>query len=268
MISRFERTVNYAILLVFAALVLMPLASIVAGAIAAPSAGATGGIHLENFPAAWTQARFGRYMTNSFLVTGTVLAISVVVSTLAGFALGTMTFRGSGLLFYLFLLGIMVPAEAIVIPLFFDLRALGLTDTLLGVALPQIAQSTAFGTYWMRTYFRASNRSISEAARIDGAGTIRTLWSIQLPVARPALVTLVVLLFMWTWNEFLIPLIMSPTGKMRTVPLGLAFFQGQHTVDHTLMAAAAVMVALPVVVVYLFLQRHFIRGMLEGAVRE
>jgi raffinose/stachyose/melibiose transport system permease protein len=171
-------------------------------------------------------------------------------------------------IFYLFLLGIMVPAEAIIIPLFFDLRSLGLTDTIIAVAMPQVAQSTAFGTYWMRTYFRASNPSISEAARIDGAGTMRTLWSIQLPVARPAVITLVVLVFMWTWNEFLIPLIMSPTGKMRTAPLGLAFFQGQHTVDATLMPAAAVMVGLPVVIVYLFLQRHFIRGMIEGAVKD
>ncbi|MDR1295286.1 MAG: carbohydrate ABC transporter permease [Bifidobacteriaceae bacterium] len=269
MIPRLERSVNYVILGVFAALVLVPLVNVVVEALGLASAGnRTGGIHLENFPEAWREARFSTYMANSVLVTVTVLVIAVVVSTLAGFALGTMTFRGSGVLFYLFLLGIMVPAEAIVIPLFFDLRALGLTDTLWGVALPQVAQSTAFGTYWMRTYFRASNRSIAEAARIDGAGSLRALWSIHLPIARPALVTLVVLLFMWTWNEFLIPLVMSPTGTMRTVPLGLAFFQGQHTVDHTLMAAAAVMVALPVIGVYLCAQRHFIRGMLEGAVRE
>ncbi|MDR2348247.1 MAG: carbohydrate ABC transporter permease, partial [Bifidobacteriaceae bacterium] len=217
---------------------------------------------------AWAEAHFDRYLVNSLLVTLTVLAVALVVSVAAGYALGTMRFRGAQSLFYLFLLGIMVPAEAIVIPLFFDLRALGLTDTLFAVAMPQAAMSTAFGTYWMRTYFRSANRAISEAAKLDGAGPLRTLWSVQLPVARPAIVTLTVLVFMWTWNEFLIPLIMSPTGKMRTMPQGLAFFQGQHTTDEALLAAAAVMVALPVVIVYLFLQRHFIRGMLEGAVKD
>ncbi|MDR0432060.1 MAG: carbohydrate ABC transporter permease [Bifidobacteriaceae bacterium] len=267
MISRFERTANYAILIVFAALVLVPLVNVVATALGGPASDRTG-IHLENFAQAWQQARFSTYMANSVTVTLTVLAISLIVSTLAGYALGTMTFRGSTVIFYLFLLGIMVPGEAIVIPLFFDMRALGMTDTLWAVAMPQVAQSIAFGTYWMRTYFRASNRSIAEAARIDGAGPLRALWSVELPIARPALVTLIVLLFMWTWNEFLIPLVMSPTGKMRTAPLGLAFFQGQHTVDDTLMAAAAVMVALPVVGVYLFAQRHFIKGMLEGTVYE
>jgi raffinose/stachyose/melibiose transport system permease protein len=268
MISRRERAVNYAIVVFFAALVLLPIVSVVAEALAPASAGQSGAVHLENFPAAWRLGHFSSYLANSVMVTVTVLSISLVVSALAGFALGTMTFPGANVLFYLFLVGIMVPAEAIVIPLFFDLRSLGLTDTLWGVALPQVAQSTAFGVYWMRTYFRSSNRSIGEAARIDGAGIGRALWSIHLPIARPALVTLIVLLFMWTWNDFLIPLIMSPTGKMRTAPLGLAFFQGQHTVDDALLAAGAVMVALPVVVVYLFCQRHFIRGMLEGAVRD
>jgi raffinose/stachyose/melibiose transport system permease protein len=259
---------NYVVLIVFASIILGPLATIFTTAFGPESAADAGGIHLENFSQAWAAAKFDKYLVNSLMVTLTVLAISLTVSLAAGYALGTMRFWGSEVLFYVFLLGIMVPAEAIVIPLFFDLRALGLTDTLLAVAMPQVAMSTAFGTYWMRTYFRSSNPAITEAAKLDGAGPLRTLWSVQLPVARPAIVTLTVLVFMWTWNEFLIPLIMSPTGKMRTMPQGLAFFQGQHTTDTALLAAAAVMVALPVVIVYLFLQRHFIRGMLEGAVKD
>jgi raffinose/stachyose/melibiose transport system permease protein len=179
-----------------------------------------------------------------------------------------MRFRGADALFYVMLLGIMMPAEAIVVPLFFDLRTFGLTDTIWAVALPQVAQSVAFGTYWMRAYFKSVNPSIMDAARVDGASKGRILFSILVPMGRPAITTMVVLMFMWTWNEFLIPLVMSPSGEFRTAPLGLAFFQGQYTQGTALLAAAAVMVALPVVVLYFLMQRHFIKGMLEGAVKE
>ncbi|WP_207785690.1 carbohydrate ABC transporter permease [Ancrocorticia populi] len=135
------------------------------------------------------------------------------------------------------------------------------------VALPQIAQSLAFGTFWMRAFFRGVDPSLIEAAQLDGAGHIRTLWSVLLPIARPAVVTQVVLTFMWTWNDFLIPLVMSPAGKMRTAPLGLAFFQGQYTSGTTLLAAGAVLVALPMVILYLLLQKQFIAGMTDGAVK-
>ncbi|MGC3952941.1 MAG: carbohydrate ABC transporter permease [Propionicimonas sp.] len=192
----------------------------------------------------------------------------MTASILAGYALGTMRFRGQGVVFWLFLLGIMVPTEAFVVPLFFDLRQLGLTNTIWGVALPQVAMSIAFGTYWMRTYFRSAPTALIEAARLDGAGPLRILWQILVPIGRPAILTLVLLVFMWTWNEFLIPLVMSPNATVRTAPLGLAFFQGQYTQGTALLAAGAVLVAAPVVVLYIFLQRHFIRGMLEGAVRE
>lgn len=267
--STTEVGMNYLILLGMAVVSLWPILTIVVQALgpASPEAAAVGGLHPENFVEAWGQGQFSTYMRNSVLVSLTVVAVSVVVSVLAGYAFGTMTFRGSTGLFYLFLFGIMVPAEAIVVPLFFDLRQLRLVNTLVAVAGPQIAQSIAFGTYWMRTYFRASDRAITEAAIVDGAAPRQVLWRVQAPIARPAILTLVVLVFMWTWNEFLIPLVMSPSGTLRTAPLGLAFFQGQHVTNYALMGAAAVTVAAPVVIVYLFAQRYFIAGMTEGAVK-
>ena len=267
--ARSEVIANYAILIGFAAIALWPVLTVLAQAFgpASPEAAAAGGLHLENFALAWDEGRFSRYMVNSVLVSGTVVVVSVVLSVLAGYAFGTMRFRGSTVLFYLFLFGIMVPTEAIIVPLFFDLRDLGLVNTLVAVAGPQTAQSIAFGTYWMRTYFRSSDPAITEAAIIDGAAPRQVLWRVQAPIARPAILTLVVLVFMWTWNEFLIPLVMSPTGALRTAPLGLAFFQGQHVTNYALMGAAAVMVALPVVLVYLVAQRYFIAGMTEGAVK-
>ena len=269
-VGRAERIGNYAIMAVFAAMVLWPIVTVLVTAF-----GPTTIRHElegqffnpENFVLAWTEGRFGQYLLASLSVTVTVAVIAIVCSVLAGYAFGTMRFRGSTLLFYVFLLGIMVPTEAIIVPLHFDLRTFGLTDTLWGVALPQIAQSIAFGTYWMRAWFRQAPRDLMDAARLDGASSLRTLVQVLVPIARPAITTLTVLIVMWTWNEFLIPLAMSPAGTFRTAPFGLARFDGQYTEGTALLAAGAVFVALPVVILYVLLQRHFIRGVLDGGLK-
>ncbi|MBB5792028.1 carbohydrate ABC transporter permease [Jiangella mangrovi] len=267
MISRGERLGNYAVLALFAVIAVYPVLLILQTALSNDQIGGGGSFHWENFADAWDQGHFGSYLRTSVIVAVLVVGLSTLLSILAGYAFGTMRFRGSEVIFYLILLGIMVPAEALVIALYFDLRELGLTNTLVAIVMPQVAQSTAFGTFWMRAYFRGSSREVIEAARIDGAGHWATLWRILVPMGRPALTTMIVLVFMWTWNEFLIPLIMATDESLRTAPLGLAFFQGQYTSGTALLAAGATLVALPVVVLYLFLQRHFIRGMVEGAVK-
>jgi raffinose/stachyose/melibiose transport system permease protein len=258
-ISRAERTVNYAILLLFAAFALWPILTVLGAALGPDDAGGGGG-GPANFAAAWEEGRFGPSMLTSVAVSGFVVVTAGVLSVLTGYAFGTMRVPGASVLFPLFLLGLMVPTEVIVVPLYFD--------TFWAIALPQVAQSLAFGTFWMRAYFRSQPVSLIEAGRLDGAGSWRILWQILVPPGRPAIVTMTVLTFMWTWNEFLIPLVMATDEALRTAPLGLAFFQGQYTSGFTLLAAGAVIVAAPVVIVYLFLQRHFIRGMLDGAVRE
>jgi raffinose/stachyose/melibiose transport system permease protein len=151
--------------------------------------------------------------------------------------------------------------------LYYDFRDAGLTDTYWALILPQAGTSIAFGTFWMRAFFRSVPPSLVEAARIDGASSWFTLWRVLLPLAKPAVLTMVVLLFMWTWNEFLLALVMVTDEGLRTAPLGLSFFVGRNQADLTLLAAGAVIVATPVVVLYVFLQRHFIRGMVSGAVK-
>lgn len=268
MISRVERAVTYLLLILAAAFALYPMILILITALQPDQLGGTGAFHFENFVTAWQVGRFGTYLANSVLVAVVVVVVSGIVSCLAGYAFGTMTFRGSGLLFYVLLLGLMVPSEAIVIPLYYDLRDLNLTDTYAALILPQIAQSLAFSVFWMRQYFRSVPREITEAARMDGASPLRTFFSILLPMGRPAVITMVLLVLMWTWNEFLLPLVMLPTEEgLRTAPLGLSFFRGQYTQGTALLSAGAVLVALPIVVFYLFAQRHFIRGMLEGSVK-
>lgn len=265
--SAIERTMTYGVLLVAALFALYPMGLILFTAVQPEQIGAGTGFELDNFATAWNRGRFGSYLETSVIVSVSVVLISTLLASLAGYAFGTMRFRGSSILFYLLLLGLMVPSEAVVIPLYYDFRTLGLLDSYTSLIFPQVAQSLAFGTFWMRAYFRSSSREVIEAARIDGASHFRIFWSILMPMGRPAIITMMVLVFMWTWNEFLLPLVMITDESMRTAPLGLAFFKGQYTSGESLLAAGAVLVALPVVVFYIFAQRHFIRGMVEGSVK-
>jgi raffinose/stachyose/melibiose transport system permease protein len=261
--SRAERTTTYAVLIVFTVIAVFPLLAVASQAFGLPHPSTSA------FTGAWRKGHFARYLTNSLIVVTVVVLAASVLSILAGYALGTMEFTGATALFYVFLAGLMVPTEAIVVPLYFDLRSVGLDNTLPGLMLPQIAQSVSFGVFWMRAYFRSAPRSLIEASRMDGASSWTTLWRVLLPVGRPAILTMVVLIAMWTWNEFLLALvIMNSNEDLRTAPLGLSIFQGQHQTEYQMLMAAALIVAAPVVLVYVFLQRHFIAGMLSGAIKE
>jgi raffinose/stachyose/melibiose transport system permease protein len=270
-IARREQFLAHLLLGVFALIALVPVAGIVLTALQDPSEvasfGEPNGVHAGNFATAWEEAGFGTYLRSSVIVTISVVAVSTVLSILAGYAFGLMRFRGDQALFYLFLLGLMVPLEATIVPLYYDLRDLGLTDTYWALILPQAGISVAFGTFWMRAFFRSVPRSLVEAARLDGSSSWSTLWRVVLPLGRPAVLTMVLLVAMWTWNEFLLALVMVSDEGLRTAPLGLAFFQGRNTSDLQLLAAGSVIVAAPIVALYLFLQRHFIRGMLAGALK-
>ncbi len=271
MTSRRDQALTYTVLGVFSLFALLPIVGIVVTALqrqgSSANFGTPDGLSFSNFSRAWEQANFGDYLQSSALVTVVVVVAACLLSVLAGYAFGLMRFRGSEALFYLFLLGLVVPQEATIVPLYYDLRDLELTDTYWALILPQAALSTAFGTFWMRAFFRSTSGALVEASRLDGASSFVTLWRVLLPQAWPAITTMVVLVFMWTWNEFLLALVMVSDDNLRTAPLGLSFFQGRNTSNLTLLAAGAVIVATPVVVLYMFLQRHFIRGMLSGAVK-
>lgn len=267
-VSRSEQTLNYVILTLFTLFAIFPIVTIIITSLRPQLGVTTPGPHWNNILDAWHAGEFGPALLRSLAVAALVVPVALIVSILAGYAFGTMRFRGSEVLFYLFLFGLMVPAEAIVVPLFYDLRTLHLTDTIWAVAMPQVAQSIAFGTFWMRAQFRAMPTSLIEAASIDGCSGLTTLRRILVPPATASIATVSVLMFMWTWNEFLIPLVMSPGATWRTAPLGLSVFKGQYTADGALMAAGGLIIAAPIVVVFLTLQRYFINGMLEGASKE
>lgn len=262
-----------ALLFAFAAITALPILGIVLLSLQPEGAQLSGfewpdRLHFGNYARAFATAHFGSYLASSLIVSSAVTAGTVVVSTLAGYAFGTMRFAGRDFLFYLLLAGLVIPFEAVIVPLYVELRTLGLANTRGSVILPLIGVNAAFGTFWMRAYFRAVPRELIEAASLDGAGSSRILWRVLLPGARPALLTLVVLVFMWSWNEFLLPLVMLAREDLRTAPLGLAFFAGRYTTDLAGMAAAAVMVALPVVALFVATHRRFVHGMWVGAVKQ
>jgi raffinose/stachyose/melibiose transport system permease protein len=272
--ARREQLLSYTVLGVFAVIALYPILSILLLALHERSDLVTGfsipdTLDFGTFQQAWELGSFDRGLINSFVVAASVAVATAVLSTLAGYAFGAMRFRGSDALFYLLLVGLIFPYEATVIPLYYVFRDAGLTDSYWALILPQIGLSVPFGTFWMRAFFRSTPSSLVEASRLDGASSFAALWRVLLPQAWPAITTMVVLVFMWTWNEFLLALVMIQSDELRTAPLGLALFSGANrTQDPTLTAAAAVLVALPVVIVYVFLQRSFIRGMFAGAIKE
>jgi raffinose/stachyose/melibiose transport system permease protein len=272
--ARREQVLSYAVLAGFAVLALYPILSIILLALHRRSDLVTGfaipdHLSLDTFREAWNLGGFSSGLRNSLIVAAAVSLATAVLSTLAGYAFGTMRFRGSNALFYLLLIGLIFPYEATVIPLYYVFRDVGLTDSLWALILPQIGLSVPFGTFWMRAFFRSTPGALVEASRLDGASSFATLVRVLLPQAWPAITTMVVLVFMWTWNEFLLALVMIQSDSLRTAPLDLALFAGTNRYsDPTLTAAAAVLVALPIMVVYIFLQRSFIRGMFAGSVKE
>jgi raffinose/stachyose/melibiose transport system permease protein len=272
MFTRSERFWTYVVLFGFSVLAVYPLLSILLLALNEPGSAVSGiaiptHLSIDAFVAAWTQGDFGAALASSTIVAVPVVVISLVLSIFTGYAFGTMRFVGSGALFYVLLVGILFPYEALIAPLYYDFRAVGLTNNYLALILPQIGFSVSFGTVWMRGFFRSSPRALIEAARVDGAGSWTILWRVLAPLARPSILTLAVLVFMNTWNEFLLALVLIQNDSMRTAPVVLAFFSGgQHIRDPILIGAAAVLVAAPVVIVYSLLQRQFLRGLLEGAI--
>jgi len=200
-----------------------------------------------------------------------VVIVSIVLSLLSGYAFGLMSFPGENALLLLVMLGLMAPSEAVIIPLWHLMDTLGLRNTYWALILPQIALSFSFGTFWMRAHFKGMPRELIDAAVVDGCNTSpfsprNVLWRILLPLSGPALMSLVVLVFMWTWNEFFLVLVIGG-GEYRTLPVGLALLRGRYSSDVPVMAAASTIVSLPVLVIYLIFQRHFIRGMVSGALK-
>lgn len=275
MVPRREQAVSYAILLAFAVFAVYPFISTTLVAFNPPDASVRGLAipqpwSLDSFFAAWSDpdASIGRSLFNSMVLATVVVVASVFLSILTGFAFGTMKFRGSSALFYFFLIGLIVPYEATIIPLYYEFRGLRLTDTYWSMILPDIGGSLAFGTFWMTSFFRGFPRELIDAARSDGASSWQTLWRVTVPTAGAAIFALATILFIWTWNNLLLAIVMIPNPELQMAPAALNFFVGrQFGINYQVTCAAAILVALPVLVVYYVLQRRYGADVLAGSLK-
>jgi raffinose/stachyose/melibiose transport system permease protein len=272
MLSRAERLACLGILLLAAVVTLYPLIVLVSTGLS-PGSG-SGGISfgprlsLSAFEYAWKSGDFSRYMLNTAIVTISVVVISTVVAVLAGYAIALVKPPGARWVLYTAVFGFMLPVEALIVPWYYQFQSAGLVNTYWAMILPQAAQSIAFGTFWMYVAFRSIPRSLSESAVIDGASRLALLWRILVPNVGPAVKTMAALVFLWTWNAFLLPLVMVSNQSLYTVTVGLSTFQGAHFNNYAALAAGSCLAALPVVLVYLFAQRSFIAGLFAGSVVE
>lgn len=225
------------------------------------------GIFLDNIVNAWVKGRFGNYFINSIIITLPTVIGVVVLSALGGYGIARFRFRGRMLIFYTMLLGLTIPFQSVMIPLYYQLLAMGLLGSYLAVILPSIAFGLPFGIFLMQSFFEDLPHELTEAARVDGCSEFRIFRSVMLPLARPAISTLIVFQFMRTWNEFLMPLLYLQDEARRPIPLGLMFFQGAYTRDIGLIAAGVSLSTIPVIIVYLIFQRQFVKGLTAGAVK-
>ncbi|GIH25870.1 sugar ABC transporter permease [Acrocarpospora phusangensis] len=189
----------------------------------------------------------------------------VTVAALAGYAFARMPFRGSNVLFGLFIAMLMVPSQLFLIGQYQLIRDLRLLDTLPALAIPGLF--SAFGTFLMRQAFLNMPKDYEEAARLDGANPFQVFWHVMLPMARPMLAALTVLTGLYSWNDLLWPLIVSPSGENRPLPVGLAGLQGQFGTDYPTLMAGALVCSIPLVIVFLVLQRQFFAGIANSGLK-
>jgi raffinose/stachyose/melibiose transport system permease protein len=224
--------------------------------------------HPENYPRAWVASNIGRLYWNSIYVSTVSMVATVAVSALAGYGLGRIRFAGRGLVYGIVLVGLTIPLQIALIPLFINLRTLGLINTPLALIGPYTAFGLAFGTYIMKGFFQGLPRELEEAARLDGAGEFRIFAWVMLPLTRPALATVAIFVFLQNWNEFLFALTFITEGRMRTLPTGIyALLSSEFYGNYPILAASLVLFSVPVLVLYFLFQQQFIEGLTAGAVK-
>jgi multiple sugar transport system permease protein len=224
-------------------------------------------LNWSNFSQAWLQGNGRVYMVNSFLVTIPATIGSITCGVLAGYVFSKLPFRGSDLLFMLVIAGMFFPPQIVLIPLFRFFNTIGLYDTLWPMIIVHIAFGIPICTLVLRNFFSSIPNAIRESAVIDGANEFQVLTRIILPVSMPALAVLATLQFTWIWNDFLWPIIFTQSDRWRTIMVGLISLKGQYSVAYGVQGAMALIASIPTLIIFIFFQRYFIRGLTMGAVK-
>jgi ABC-type glycerol-3-phosphate transport system permease component len=277
---RFSRSVAFAALLGYSAWLVFPMIwvaysslkpddAIFRDTFALPSAS---DLRTDNYARAWSGAHFGGYFMNSVVVTGASVALIVSLGAMAAYALSRFSHPAGRVVFGLMMAGLTIPAQLAVVPLFFELRALGLLNSRIGLILVYTANGLPFAIFILAGFFRSLPRSLYEAAVVDGCGEFSAFWRVLLPLARPGLVTVAIFQFIGVWREyfFAFMLVNGDTGQAaRTLPLGLANLSiaAEYRTEYGMLFAGIVLVTLPILAVYLALQRQIVRGIAAGALK-
>ncbi len=219
-----------------------------------------------NYQHIWTRIPFGLFFRNSLIYSLTVTLVSLFFDSMCAYALARLNFRGREIIFFIILATLMIPTQVTMIPLFINLSNMGWINTFPGLIVPHI--TSAFGIFLLRQFFLSIPKELEDAARIDGASELRIYWQIILPLSRTAIATLFVFHFMYNWNDFLWPLVVTTSETMRTLPAGLALFMGDHNVEYGLLMAGSVISAAPLLLAFLFAQKYFIRGIAFTGLKE
>ena len=267
------QTLLHIVLAVLAVFTLMPVVLVISTTLKTPEDvrinpfGLFSSFSFQNIIDAWTVGRFSDYLLNSILLTVPSTLLVVVISVMAGYTFARLPFRGRTVMFYLVVLGLLVPFFTFMIPLYFQLRSLGLLDTLPGAILVLTSTGISFGTFFMRAFFSDLPVELEQAARVDGASEWQIFTRVMLPLVGSGIGALTVFTFLANWNNFLIPLLYLPSGEFRPLTAGLYMFTGGRTLDIGPLAAGTLITILPVIVLFVLLQKQVTQGFISGAVK-
>lgn len=220
-----------------------------------------------NFVEAFNVANMTVLLGSSTFILIAVVPVSLVISTMAGFAIGHLRIPGSRILLFLFVFGLTLPFSGIIVPLYHLERAMGIYNTRFAIVLPLIGLYMPFAVFWMRAHFVNMPAEISEAARVDGANTWGLFWRIHLPLARAPIASLGILMAVWTWNQFLIALVLVEDPAQRTMAGALGAFQGHYATNVPLLCAGTILILLPTLIIFILFQRQIISALLQGSVK-
>lgn len=267
------QTITHVVLIALAAITLMPVVLVISTTLKTPQDvrvnpfGLFTSFSFQNLIDAWTLGRFSDYLVDSILLTVPSTILVVAISTTAGYTFARLPFRGRTFLFYLVVLGLLVPFFTFMIPLYFQLRSIGLLDTLPGAVLVLTSTGISFGTFFMRAFFAELPVEFEQSARVDGASEWQIFVRVMLPLVGSGIGALTVFTFLANWNNFLIPLLYLPSGQYRPLTAGLYMFTGGRSLDIGPLAAGTLITILPVIVLFVVLQRQVTQGFISGAVK-
>ncbi|HET9522154.1 MAG TPA: carbohydrate ABC transporter permease [Candidatus Limnocylindrales bacterium] len=271
-LARQELYAGRTLLLAMMAITLLPFLSIFTTALH-PSGTVPSGLSWPadpqwgNFVEAFKVANMAALLASSVFIVLAVVPISVVISTMAGFAIGLLRIPGARILLLLFIFGLTLPFEGIITPLYFLAREMGILNSRFAIVLPLIGLFMPFAVFWMRAHFVNLPNEITEAARVDGATTWDLFWRIHVPLARAPMASLGVLMSVWAWNQFLLALVLVEDPTQRTMAGALGSFQGHYATDIPLLCAGTILILLPTLIVFILFQRQVISALLQGSVK-